>query len=69
MMVRMNSLPIYLMHDQPTTCPLCGCRTEWIGENPQLHTCDCGHQFLVEDDEDAGLVEADDCWILETDAL
>lgn len=39
------------MHDQPTTCPRCGRRTEWIGEQPQWHTCDCGYQFLVEEEE------------------
>jgi hypothetical protein len=26
----------YLMHDQPTTCPICGARTDWIGDF--LHT-------------------------------
>ena len=24
------------MHDQPTTCPICGARTDWIGDF--LHT-------------------------------
>lgn len=42
-------LPIYFMHDQPTTCPMCGRRTEWLGEQPQLHDCPCGYQFLLED--------------------
>jgi len=48
-----NQLPIYLMHDQPTTCPLCSRRTEWIGEQPQVHACDCGYRFLVEEDEES----------------
>jgi tRNA(Ile2) C34 agmatinyltransferase TiaS len=52
----MSELPIYLMHDQPTTCPHCGRRTEWTGESPQLHRCGCGFEFLVEQDEEFGLV-------------
>lgn len=50
-------LPIYLMHDQPTTCPMCGKRTEWEGEEPQLHMCLCGYVFLVEEDEDFVWIE------------
>lgn len=46
----MDTLPIYFMNDQPTTCPKCGCRTEWTGENPQFHICICGFSFLVEDE-------------------
>ena len=61
-----DGLVTYLMHDQPTTCSLCGCRTDWIGENPQFHTClYCGHQFFVEEDEDFGFVETANGWIPE----
>jgi tRNA(Ile2) C34 agmatinyltransferase TiaS len=52
----MNELPIYLMHDQPTTCPECGRRTEWIGGSPQHHKCSCGSEFLVEEDENFGII-------------
>lgn len=58
-------LPIYLMHDQPTTCPLCGRRTNWIGEQPQLHACGCGYRFLVDEDEDFEQVEMEDGWVPE----
>jgi hypothetical protein len=53
--------PTYLLDlEQPTTCPLCGARTDFndIPNNTppvQLHTClspDCGYQFLGEFDED-----------------
>jgi len=60
-------LPIYLMHDQPTTCPVCGRRTRWVGERPQLHACGCGYRFLVEEDEDFGFVENVDGWVSEPD--
>jgi hypothetical protein len=54
------------MHDQPTTCAICGCRTNWIGENPQFHTCDrCGYQFFVEEDEHFGFIETEDGWVPE----
>jgi hypothetical protein len=43
--------PVYLMHDQPTTYPVCGRRTEWFGERPQIHACGCGFQFLIEEIE------------------
>lgn len=56
-------LPIYLMHDQPTTCPMCGKRTHWTGEDSQLHNCQCGYLFLVEEDEDFGLVETEHGWV------
>ena len=64
-----TDLATYLMHDQPTMCPICGRRTSWIGENPQLHTCHCGYQFFVEEDEDFGYVEIGDRWIPEQEAL
>jgi hypothetical protein len=65
----MEDLPAYLMHDQPTTCPECGRRTEWFGEDPQIHLCICGYHFLVYEDEDFGLVETEHGWIPELEAL
>ena len=57
-------LRTYLMHDQPTMCSICGRRTDWIGENPQFHTCQyCGYQFFVEEDEDFGFVETENGWV------
>lgn len=44
------SLPIYFMHDQPTTCAMRGQQTEWVGERPQLHACECGYRFFVEEE-------------------
>ena len=64
----MEDLPAYLMHDQPTTCPICARRTEWIGEEPQRHTCVCGYQFLVYEDEDFGFVETERGWVPDTEA-
>ena len=63
----MEPLPAYLMHDQPMCCPRCGQRTEWSGEEPQLHDCNCGYQFLVYEDEDFGFVELDASWIQDVD--
>lgn len=60
-------LPIYLMSDQPTTCPMCGRRTCWIGESPQRHDCQCGHAFLIEEDEDFGLIETEQGWVTDPD--
>ena len=65
----MEDLPAYLMHDQPTTCPDCGRRTEWFGEEPQIHLCVCGYHFLVYEDEDFGLVETEHGWVPELEAL
>jgi hypothetical protein len=65
----MEDLPAYLMHDQPTTCPECGRRTEWVGEDPQIHLCVCGYHFLVYEDEDFGLVETEHGWVSELEAL
>ena len=64
---RMECLPVYLMHDQPTTCPNCGGRTEWVGEEPQHHSCACGFQFLIFEDQDFGLVEEESGWIKDSD--
>lgn len=65
----MDDLPAYLMHDQPTTCPDCGRRTEWFGEEPQIHLCVCGYHFLVYEDEDFGFVETEQGWVPELEAL
>lgn len=65
----MEDLPAYLMHDQPTTCPDCGRRTEWFGEDPQIHLCVCGYHFLVYEDEDFGLVETEHGWGPELEVL
>ncbi len=51
------------MHDQPMCCPKCGRRTEWIGEAPQLHRCNCGFQFLLYQDDDFGFVELETGWV------
>lgn len=46
------------MSDQPTTCGKCGRRTAYHdladkdGETRQLHTCACGHVFVVESDRE-----------------
>ena len=59
----MESLPAYLMHDQPMCCPVCGQRTYGVGEEPQLQQCTCGYQFLLYEDEDFGFIELDDGWV------
>jgi transposase-like protein len=50
-------MDIYILdHDQPTTCPKCGARTDFIeeeGNHPTLcdqrHTClGCGYKFIGE---------------------
>jgi len=55
----MNRFDIYLMNDQPTTCPICGIRTEIILEFSvsqmviQYHKClsvNCEYSFIVEED-------------------
>lgn len=48
---------IYIGCDQPTTCPICGSRTEIIEDNLefQLHKCptsDCAKQFILEFNEE-----------------
>lgn len=52
----MTDLPIFLLSDQPTTCPRCGVRTDWedLPDGTQHHTCPaCAFQFIAEEDEDA----------------
>lgn len=57
----MKDFEIYLMGDQPTTCPRCGVRTEMmdysigISAKSKYHTClsnDCKYIFILEEDED-----------------
>jgi len=54
----MKDIDIYLMGDQPTTCPKCGARTEQrlriedFHNDSQFHIClsnECNYQFLVEE--------------------
>jgi hypothetical protein len=55
---KMNDFNTYLMGDQPTTCPICGARTETMLEllnSPilQFHVClseDCRYIFFLEED-------------------
>lgn len=52
---KMETILIFLLNDQPTTCPYCGARTffdELVhrGEYYQVHFClnvDCGVVFLA----------------------
>ena len=54
----MEYYDIYIMNDQPTTCPKCGSRTELIldlcdtVEKTQYHLCmtvNCKYKFIVEE--------------------
>lgn len=52
---KMNDLDVFLVSDQPTTCPICGARTEILYgfKKSQIHLCldrRCRYKFLVEDD-------------------
>jgi len=42
--------------DQPTTCPSCGARTEFVDHTTwQKHTClneECDYQFVLEMEDD-----------------
>ena len=48
-------MDIYFISDQPTTCAICGTRTEWIFEEEdgfQMHICvnlDCNYIFLIKE--------------------
>ena len=51
-----DTLDRYILNDQPTTCGLCGARTDFekITNVMQLHKClnpDCGYKFIAEEDE------------------
>lgn len=52
---------VFLMGDQPTTCPICGARTEITLEilvspqKTQYHKClsdDCKYTFIQEEDKE-----------------
>ena len=57
-MLELADLTIYLNNDQPTTCGLCGWRSEWEhfdNENGvyQINIClnlECQHKFITMDD-------------------
>ena len=51
---------VYIYPDQPTTCPICGMRTEivldlfYTKEKTQIHRCPikkCSYEFIVQHDE------------------
>ena len=47
-----DKLECYILGDQPTTCGLCGVRTEFDVEedDTQIHQClnrECGYQFIA----------------------
>ena len=47
-----TNLDVYLISDQPTTCGLCGSRTDFVvnDDGTQSHQClnkDCKYQFIV----------------------
>ena len=48
-----HNLDIYIQNDQPTTCCICGARTDF-DDKTQLHQClnpACGYNFITEEDE------------------
>ena len=54
--INYDNLDCYIINDQPTTCGLCGTRTDFeeINNMLQLHEClnpDCGYKFIIEEDE------------------
>jgi hypothetical protein len=54
--INCDPLDCYRLDDQPTTCGLCGARTDFeeINEVIQLHEClnsDCGYKFITEEDK------------------
>jgi len=51
-----NDIDIYILNDQPTTCGICGARTDFegMGNKLQLHQClnlACGYKFITEEAE------------------
>lgn len=56
--INYDELDIYILdNDQPTTCPKCGVRTDWIEiDNDRFfHTCldkECNYQFIGEFETD-----------------
>ena len=56
--INYDNLDCYILKEQPTTCGLCGARTnfEEINSMIQLHEClnsDCGYKFITEEDENS----------------
>lgn len=54
--INFGGLDCYILNDQPTTCGLCGARTDFEVENDstQIHQClnqECKYQFLAVGDE------------------
>lgn len=55
----LNTFGIYLISDQPTTCPKCGSRTDFIVSkshkvNTQIHIClnkYCSFEFITQDED------------------
>ncbi len=57
MVTAVGNLECYIMSDQPTTCGLCGARTDFDVEkdDTQIHQClnpECRYQFIVVIEED-----------------
>lgn len=53
----MTEIPVFLISDQPTTCPMCGNRTEFfpdiLNSKLQLHFClslECDFIFIIEEE-------------------
>ncbi|MHA2218071.1 MAG: hypothetical protein ACXACY_19220 [Candidatus Hodarchaeales archaeon] len=47
----LHELPTYIGNDQPTTCPKCGRRTEFIEitDDKQQHKCpSCEFEFFID---------------------
>ena len=54
--INYDNLDCYILNEQPTTCGLCGARTDFeeINNMMQLHEClnpDCGYKFITEEDK------------------
>ena len=52
-----GNLECYILGNQPTTCGLCGARTDFDVEeaDTQIHQClnqECGYQFIAVGEED-----------------
>lgn len=53
-LIDLDDMQIFLLSDQPTTCPCCGQRTDFeeLAGGRQTHTCpNCKFQFITEEDE------------------
>lgn len=51
-----EKLECYILGDQPTTCGMCGARTDFDvkEDDSQIHRClnrECGYQFIVVSEE------------------